>query len=149
MDRDALPISELHATVKRQPYGDKYVNDPKTLGEHLRNRRMKMHLFQKDLAELFNVSEDCVTYWENGRSKPQVQFYPKIMSFLGFNPFFVDISTLGGRIRQYRYEHGLSHKTLGNLLDVDASTVGSWEKEESKPDNEKKKRIEKLIINIK
>jgi DNA-binding transcriptional regulator YiaG len=101
------------------------------------------------VAERFNVSEDCVTYWENGRSKPQVQFYPKIIAFLGFNPFTVDISTFGGRIRQYRYEHGLSHKALGKLFGVDASTIGSWESGESNPNFEALEKIEGLINNIK
>jgi DNA-binding XRE family transcriptional regulator len=145
MGMDALPISELHATIKRQPYGEKYVKDPKSLGEYLRNRRMEMHLLQKDVAERFNVSEDCITYWENGRSKPQVQFYPKIIAFLGFNPFATDVSTLGGRIRQYRYKRGLSHKALGSLLNVNASTIGSWEAEEFKPNKETSIKIGKLL----
>jgi transcriptional regulator with XRE-family HTH domain len=142
---DALPISELHATIKRQPYGGKYVKDPKTLGEYLRNRRMEMHLLQKDVAVIIGVSEDAITYWENNRSKPQIQFYPKIISFLGFNPFALDISTLGGRIRQYRYENGLSHKELSKLLNVDASTVGAWEKGESKPKATTRNAIMKLL----
>jgi DNA-binding XRE family transcriptional regulator len=59
---------------------------------------MEKHLLQNDVAEQFNVSEDCITYWENGRSKPQIEFYAKIRGFLGFNPFALDISTLEGRI---------------------------------------------------
>jgi DNA-binding XRE family transcriptional regulator len=147
--RVALPFSEHRKTVKRTPFGDKYVKEPKTLGEHLRNRRIEKHLLQKDVAKSFNVSEDCVTYWENDRSKPQVQFYPKIISFLGFNPFMVDVSTLGGKIKAYRYKEGLSHKTLGKLLDVDASTVGSWESGVSKPHFETLKKIGKLISTLK
>ena len=105
-----------------------------------------MRLFQKDVALIFKVSEDCITNWENGRAIPQIQYYPVIISFLGFNPFSSDTSTLGGRIMQYRYEHGLSHKAFGKLLGVHASTVGSWEAGEFEPHSKTHKKIEKLLI---
>ncbi|MDM1048337.1 recombinase family protein [Sphingobacterium hotanense] len=57
--------------------------NPSTLGEHIRKRRMELQLFQKDVAAIFNVSEDCITYWENNISEPQIQYYPPIFGFLG------------------------------------------------------------------
>ena len=95
---------------------------------------------QKDVAKLIGVSEDCITNWENGRSEPQIQFMPKIIEFLGYVPIEVDTSTLGGRIRDYRIRHGLSYKKMGEVLGVDATTVGSREKElvkDIRSDNEK------------
>lgn len=94
---------------------------------------MDRKLLQKDVAKLIGVSEDCITYWENGRSEPQIQFMPKIIEFLGYMSVDIDISTLGGRIKSYRIQHGLSYKKMGKLLGVDASTVGAWEKGISKP----------------
>lgn len=107
---------------------------------------MEVGLFQKDVAKMFRVSEETITNWENGRSIPQIQFYPVIVSFLGFSPFRIDTSSLGGRIKAYRYEHGLSHKKLGKLLGVDASTVASWELGEFKPHDKYTKKLEKLLI---
>lgn len=83
---------------------------------------------QKEVGKLIGVSEDCITYWENGRSEPQIQFMPKIIEFLGYMPIEIDTSTIGGKIKANRMRHGLSYKKMGELLNVDASTIGAWEK---------------------
>ena len=60
---------------------------------------MDLKLFQSDVAKIFDVSTDCVTYWENNRSTPQIIFYPKIIEFLGYSPLDFDETTLSGRIK--------------------------------------------------
>jgi len=62
------------------------------------------------------VSEDTITYWENGRAEPQIHLYPKVIEFLRYFPLEIDTSTFGGNIKKYRYRHGLSHKVLGKVL---------------------------------
>ena len=54
----------------------------------------------------------------------------------------------GGRIKQYRYEHGLNHKALGELLGVNASTIGSWEADEFEPHRKMLKKIKKMLYAI-
>lgn len=88
---------------------------------------MEQRLFQKDVGVLFNVSEACITNWENNKSEPQIQYYPLIFGFLGYCPFELDISTSIGRIKAYRYLNGLSQKRLAKMVDVDPSTVLAWE----------------------
>ncbi len=128
----ALPFYSLDEKIAK-PYGYQYIEKPSTLGEFIRNRRIELGLFQKDIALQFGVSEDSITYWENNRSIPQIKFYPKIIKFLEFNPFEVDIKTIGGKIKNYRYLNGLSHKQMGKLLSVDASTVRAWEFGKNRP----------------
>jgi len=111
----------------------KTIENPQVIGEHIKNRRMQLKLFQSDVAKIFDVCEDSITGWENGRSVPQIQYYPKLIDFLGYNPFPVETETLGGRIKKYRIEYGLSHKKLGERIGVDASTVGAWEDNEHVP----------------
>lgn len=60
---------------------------PKTIGDKIRNRRIELNLFQKEVAQIMGVSEDCITYWENDRSIPQKRYSKKIIGFLGYNPF--------------------------------------------------------------
>jgi transcriptional regulator with XRE-family HTH domain len=72
---------------------------------------------------------------------------PKIIEFLGYNPVPYENVTIGGRIKNYRITHGLSHKNLSLLLSVDASTVGSWENKKFKPELESLNRIEQLLQN--
>ncbi|MBK8684321.1 MAG: helix-turn-helix transcriptional regulator [Bacteroidetes bacterium] len=43
---------------------------------------MKKGLLQKEVAKIIGVTEDCITYWENGRSKPMKKYQLRIESFL-------------------------------------------------------------------
>lgn len=45
---------------------------------------MDLKLLQKNVVEIFGVSVDCMTFWENNKSEPQIQYYPCILEFLGF-----------------------------------------------------------------
>jgi len=80
-----------------------YPQKPVSIGEHIKKKRMDLRQFQSDVAKIFGVSTDCVTYWENNRSTPQLIFYPKIMEFLGYSPLDFDKTTLSGRIKAYRH----------------------------------------------
>jgi transcriptional regulator with XRE-family HTH domain len=55
---------------------------PHTIGERLKKKRMDLRLFQKDIARLFGVSTDTVTYWEKGRVEPNKRNLRKIEEFL-------------------------------------------------------------------
>jgi DNA-binding XRE family transcriptional regulator len=79
---------------------------PVTIGEHIRKRRMDLGLFQKEVAEIVGTSIECITFWENVRSQPQIHFYPKIISFLGNYPFN-EVDTFSGKLLKYRHLKGL------------------------------------------
>jgi len=102
--------------------------NPQTIGEHLRKRRLSLSMKQGDVGKMIGVSSDCITYWENNRSKPMVHQMPQIVKFLGYNPILIEESDLAGQIKSYRFKRGLSNKKMGRLLGVDASTIGAWEK---------------------
>jgi len=106
---------------------------------------MQLKLHQSDVAKIFDVCEDSITGWETQRNRPHIHYYPKMIEFLGYNPFPVDTDTLGGRIKKYRIEHGLSQEDLANKMGVNESTIFSWEKGNHTPLSSKKKIIEKLL----
>lgn len=105
---------------------------------------MEQRLYQSDVARLFNVSSDCITYWENNRSEPQVQYYPHIIKFLGYFPFELDPSTFVGKIKAYRYFNGLSQKRFAKLMNVDPATATRWE--EGKGGGIKKMEVEAILL---
>ena len=115
------------------------------IGLHIRKKRVDQEMLQKEVAELIGVSEDSITYWEGGRAYPQIQHFPKIILFLGYNPVKISDGTLGGRIQNYRITHGMSHKAFGKLIGVNASTIGAWESEKSKPALTHLKRLNKVL----
>ncbi len=119
--------------VLSKPKKQGYPKIPNSVGQHIRKRRMDLGLLQKDLARKWGVSEDTITGWENGRSDPQIPFFPTIILFLEFNPMERKNNTLAEHIYAYRCANGLSCKRLGKLLAVDASTVRAWELEKRLP----------------
>ena len=94
---------------------------------------MDKELHQADVATFFGVTEICVTNWENGRGEPQVRYMPKVVAFLGVDPYLSNLETFGGRLKYYRQRQGLSHKGISRLIGVDAATISAWENGENNP----------------
>ncbi len=106
-----------------------------------------MKLLQSEVAKILNVSPDCITYWENNRAQPHVSYYPRIIEFLGFLPFEFDTSTFVGRLKTYRLIKGLSHRQLGKVLNVDATTIWGWESGKRKPQKGMLVNLNKIFDN--
>ncbi len=123
----------------------KFVEKPTTLGAKLRNRRLELNLLQKDVAEIIGVSEDTITYWENGRTTPQINLNPKLIEFLGFFPFEIDTSTLGGKISKHRYEFGYDIAKLAKKIGVNERTVVKWEQNIRLPHGRNLKKVLSII----
>lgn len=51
------------------------------LGENLRKFRLKRELTQEQLAEIFNVSPQAISRWENNLSYPDLTMLPSIANF--------------------------------------------------------------------
>ena len=120
-----------------------YPEYPKTIGDHIKKKRMDLKLLQKDVAKIFNVSEGCITYWENNRSSPLIQYYPNVIKFLGYCPLEFNLDTFKGRIMAYRYLNGLSRKNFAKKMGVDPQTVAGWENDRGK--GPKKVKVERLL----
>lgn len=89
-DIHALPFS-LHERKVSKPKNIKYIENPKTIGDYIRNKRLERKLFQKDVAKILKVTDDTIINWENNRSTPQVNLMPQILKFLEFCPIKKDI----------------------------------------------------------
>ncbi len=62
-----------------------YPIDPKTPGERLRQKRLRLDLSQKELAQKLGVCPDAVADWESGRTRSQdPQFEMEIMQKIDF-----------------------------------------------------------------
>ena len=109
----------------------------KTIADHLRKRRYDLKLSQPQVAEIIGVSTDTITYWENDRSQPTLMNMPKIVSFLGYSHVNFEVKTLGGQIKNLRIQKGLSQKKLAKFIDIDPSTLATWEHNKGRPDKKK------------
>ena len=63
-----------------------YPKQLKTLGDHIRARRLDLGLLQKDVAEIIGVTTDTIANWEKNRHHPMRCHYMRINTFLGYSP---------------------------------------------------------------
>jgi len=124
-----------------------YPKELLNLGDHLRKRRMDLKLSQVAVARILDVYELSISHWESNQTVPVVAMMPRIIAFLGYNPCSIDISTLGGRIKHYRYINGLSRKYLGNQFFVNYRIISSWEADEFVPSTENYEKLMQLLGN--
>ncbi len=119
---------------KRKPY-------PKvlrTVGDHLKKRRCELGLLQKEVAFRLGVDDDTILNWEHGNTQPPVRFLPRIIRFLGYDPYPA-AKLLAEKLVAKRRQLGLSRKQLAKRLGVDEGTLAHWEKAQQEPTG---KRIE-------
>ncbi len=74
-DIPALPF--CHATLKsKKPNDSAYPVALKTIGDHVRARRLDLGLYQKDLARRLGVTTNTITNWEKNHFNPDLRTWP-------------------------------------------------------------------------
>ncbi|MBZ0158987.1 MAG: helix-turn-helix domain-containing protein [bacterium] len=121
-----------------------YPAHPRSLGEHLRKRRLDLGLFQNQVANQLGVDEMTVVYWEKARIKPSVRQLPKLVTFLGYVPFECPPDPLG-RLRYCKLIHGLSYGDLARALGTDDSVVTGWLAWKHRPSPRSVERIDAFL----
>ncbi|MDB5209705.1 MAG: hypothetical protein JWQ30_532 [Sediminibacterium sp.] len=86
-----------YAKTVQKPHPQGYPENPQTLGEHLKKRRLDLGLYQADVARRLKVTDECIWLWEQERNKPRLYQYPAIIAFLDYYPFDHETATFGGR----------------------------------------------------
>ena len=64
-----MPFCQTTLKAKR-PRIRAYPEELKTIGDHIRKRRLDLGLLQKDVGRLVGVDTTTVTNWEKGRTGP-------------------------------------------------------------------------------
>ncbi len=127
------------------PKPEGYPKELNTIGDHIRAWRLDNKLLQADVAEILSVCEDTVTGWEMRNTVPSIGQIPGIVKMIGYLPVKIDDSTLGGRIKKYRYAHGLTPEQFGDLIPAHPSTVLAWEKGNHIPPKRTQRKIENVF----
>ena len=119
---------------------------PEILGEHLKNRRVKLGLYQKDVAAQLRVNVFTLCGWENGKWIPSIRYLPHIIEFLGYDPF-PEPQSIGEEIVAARRRLGLSRKRLAKKLGMDEGTLERWEKSITSPTGGHLRRLTEFLEN--
>jgi transcriptional regulator with XRE-family HTH domain len=123
----------LTLKAKKPVFREKYPDILRTWGDHIKTRRLDMKLTKRQLSRKLNVSDITIYLWERNKVRPSLAQIPKIIEFLGRNPFETHSENLADKIKGFRRVRGLSQKKLAELLGIDQTTLAGWERGEHQP----------------
>jgi transcriptional regulator with XRE-family HTH domain len=96
----------------------------RTLGDHIRKRRLELGLLQREVAELLGADPQSVNAWERNYRQPALHRLQAIAAFLGYDPENVsDDTPIGLQLASKRRRLGFSQKALAELLGIDEGTL--------------------------
>jgi transcriptional regulator with XRE-family HTH domain len=122
-----------------------FSDQPRTLGEHLRQRRFELGLLQRDAAVLIGVSTDSYRAWETDRIRPRARSWRAIIGFLGYDPNRQP-KTLGERLSAKRRVLGWTQRELAAHFGWDEVTIYRYLRGEWKPTGERKRLLEEFLL---
>jgi transcriptional regulator with XRE-family HTH domain len=147
-DRGSLPF--CHVTLSTTKPADRaYPAELKTIGDHLRKRRLDLGLLQREVARQIGVTKCTVQYWETNRVAPALRFRPRITSFLGYDACTQRTTeSVTEQLRSYRERFGLSRKKLAALLGIDPSNITGWETGRHRPTKKSLELIAMFLMSM-
>jgi transcriptional regulator with XRE-family HTH domain len=106
---------------------------------------MDLGLRQSDVADRIGVWTSTVNYWEKNRFNPEVQYVPKVVAFLGYDPFELPPASFPLQLKAARIAAGLTRRQLATRLGVHPGTVAEWERGTAAPIRLSQKRLRALL----
>lgn len=123
-----------------------------TSGEKLKALRQEKGWRQRELAFACCVGQDTISNWESGKSQMSENAMRRIgklfdVSWDYFLPTGKDRKIIGNgeKIRMARQKAGLSVVALGEMIGVDPTSVGNWERGKYKCSEENVKKIASVL----
>jgi len=101
-----------------------FTQEPVTLGDHLRRRRLELGLYQKDVAAQIGVTTSTIWNWEHGWTI-DLRYVPRVIAFLGYNPIPCP-DGLMDRLAWYKLVNGLPLEDLGAVMGRDPEQLADW-----------------------
>jgi transcriptional regulator with XRE-family HTH domain len=140
--------------------------EPTTLGQHLKKKRFQAGLRQAQIARILKVSSRTLSLWECDRIYPAWAFQPRIIAYLGYDPFtetglnnpasnepscvaFLSpdaLVSIGQKIRHFRLKSRKTRLQLAKEWGVSPKTLWGWETGQREPSSLHKKRINSELL---
>ena len=80
----ALPFCDLVLRTPK-PIDRAYPTKLRSIGDHLRKRRLDLGLLQREVALRIGVDKTTVFNWESGAASPSFRAQPAVIRFLGYD----------------------------------------------------------------
>jgi transcriptional regulator with XRE-family HTH domain len=124
-----------------------YPDNPTTIGQHIKKRRLDLGLRQEDLAGSMGVRPPVCERWEQKNRLPSKKVWPKIIEFLGYDPRPVPVK-FSDRLVWFRESKGLRQSDLSKLIKINPVRIGRWERGIETPPIALIARLEKLGFSV-
>lgn len=105
---------------------------------------MESGQLQRKVAIALGINTWTYILWESDRTAPSIGMWPRILSFLGYDPFPPAV-TLGEQLVTARRRLGLSRMRLARRVEIDEGTLALWENGMSKPSGKHARIVEALL----
>jgi transcriptional regulator with XRE-family HTH domain len=154
-----LPFCDRTVTVARKDAAPVWTRsfpitkEPTTLGQRLKKKRFLAGIRQSEAALKLGVSNRTLSLWETDRVYPAWIFQPRLVAYLGYDPFsdptlgrpkgnetsrVVFLSSdapvsIGHKIKQLRLRLKKTRKHLAVELGVSVKTLWGWETDRRQP----------------
>ena len=132
------PVGRYEKIVKRCP------ERPKTIGDHLRKRRVELSLEQDEVAVQLGVCRSSLQHWEQNRGEPMPRQIPAIIRFLGYVPF-AEEPGFGGRLAYLRKCAGLTQEELSLQSECSEDLIWRWETGKNPPRSANLARVVSIL----
>jgi transcriptional regulator with XRE-family HTH domain len=116
----SLPFYRWHLTAGRPISG--YPENLDGVGDHVCKARLDRGLNRKAAATQLRIDPVTLKNWERHRTEIEVQSYPRIIRWLGYDPL-PRPATGGQYVLAERLRRGWSRKRLAREAGVDEATV--------------------------
>lgn len=146
MDIPALPYWSLIDLTVKKPFCSQYPQSLRTIGDHIRKKRLDLKLFQQEVAKQIGITESTLLNWEHNRSTPTVQYIPRVIAFLGYDPFANSPMTLGEQLMKYRQYRGLNQKQLAKQIGIDPTTLSRLERSKERYKQRIVRKVSEFLI---
>lgn len=110
------------------PYWGPYPQKLKTIGDHVKNKRLDLGLDRAAAAEAMGVTPNTITSRELNRHEIQLRYLAVIIRFLGYIPFKVG-SSRRDQLRTYRIMRDIMKKDLGRKWGVEKDVLSNGTRE--------------------
>jgi len=135
--------------------------EPTTLGQHLKRKRFLAGVRQSEAALQLGVSDRTLSLWETDRVYPTWAFQPRLITYLGYDPFIdpalgmpkgnetsrvaflspIHPISIGQQIRKWRMELKKTRKKLAQELGISVKTLWGWETDRRQPSSLMRLRV--------
>ncbi len=122
----AFPFHALRLRAKIPDH--RYPKELKTIGDHLRKRRLDLGLRQKDVGALVGAAKPTVDAWEHRATRPSGEVLRRLVEFLGYEPAeAASPTTLVRQLSALRRELRLARSEAAEILGLSYEALWAWE----------------------